>query len=183
MDNIGKMTLAGMMEYTLFLGLLCLVFACGIYYFRSKLENRNAKLFSKELNYDIYYDGTCITRGFFRLKQGERKRFGFSKEDRYHNDIIIEEYLHEIEDFSVEDEKKIKELYGTWFEVRMFDGAFSVSAAYTSRERYNGNKPIYLKNRTLKHDGENVENEMHIYSSARDKRGFRIDLYDESKMV
>lgn len=168
-------------EFILILILCCLAFASFILYMRWKMEGES--IFKKELAYEIFYREECLKKGKFVLSDGAAYRFGYSKGEKYHNNIAIERFMDALEDTEEKDIAEIKKRYKTWFLVSMEKKRIFIKPSYSQREYMDGHKTVYLKDHILKDDGEELVNGAVFCSSDSEEPAFRVYVYDENAVI
>lgn len=150
---------------------------------RWKIEGRSRTMFSKEIDYEIYYRDQLIKDGVFQIKNNESVRFGFSERKEYFNSIILEHYLHLIEDLDEDDVKEMKEEYSTWFSIKMSANQMWVTPSYSQRENRKGHKNIYTDGKVLDKKGETFDGGITVHSKENQMESFRVIIYDRFQQL
>lgn len=165
-----------------FLGVLALAFWFFGWCYKSKLENGPKKKKTKEIDYEIFYQGKRIDTGYFELEKGQRFRFGFSDRRGFHNDLSLNKYFEKMEDYEEVDE--LEEKYAAWFELKWTDKGMIVKPAYEQSDRdYRGMKLIHLKNgECLEDDGEIFNGDITVLAKEKNKNSLMVRVFDYNEV-
>lgn len=141
----------------------------------------------KVLKYEILYQEEVLKKGQIALAEGEIVRFGYSTEERHHNQVSIEKSLVSQEEVKEEDLERMRNTYGTWFKLRREDDHIFVSASYTARENMKGHKAIfYMRKQTddtvriLRRDEIELQEGIIVLDKDSLPAGVEVIVYDEN---
>lgn len=159
--------------------IMVIIVACTFQlWLRRQMEGRNNALFSKEIDYEIYYQNELVKEGVFQIKNNDAVRFGFSGKREFFNSIVLENYIYNIEDLDEDDVQEMEKHYSTWFSIKMSANQMWITPAYSQRENRKGHKTIYIDEKILENTGEKFDGGVTVYSKADKKASFKVIIYD-----
>lgn len=164
----------------LFLGVLVAAFSCFRWYYIAKVEKGFKGKKTREIDYEIFYQGNRIDSGYFELEKGQRFRFGFSDRREFHNDFSLNKYFGKMEEYENVDE--LEEKYMTWFELKWTEEGIKVRPVYKREHR--GNKYVYLKSgrAITSEEGEIFEGDMTILARKQNKDSLMVRVFDYNEV-
>lgn len=159
------------------------------FYFSSKTKEGESIL-RTELCYEIYFKQEKLKSGRFVLNEGDLYRFGYSRAEKYHNNVAIEKFMDEINEYEESEIEHTKKTYKTWFFVTMDQKKIFIKPSYSKRESIDGHKRVYLRrnpafkgdNYVLNDNGEEFAGVAVFSSEDTENPAFEIYVYDENSV-
>lgn len=178
---------SGQITWILMVAVFVSALVCFSIYMQWHLEGRTGYVFKRQLDYEIYYGVNLIKTGVFQLKNNEGVRFGLSRLKEYNNNVVIENYLENIEDPDEADLRWMVERYNTWFSIKMVNNTLILSPAYSSKERRRAHKSLYIEDgdniRELDKNGERFDGEIVVCASKEQDKSFKVIVYDRCEDI